>query len=137
MIAKLRALRMLLVGLLVAGALTVALTPKPVGAYYGEIEGYRAINGSFGGQGCQFTITVFYGKRVQAYCQLRNASSGVVANKTNYHEYSCWLWNGCVYSDWIRGWDNPYGAWHPVGFMTMKKTDYGGLHAIINYAGPR
>jgi hypothetical protein len=134
MIAKLRSLRVLLVALLVAGALMVALTPKPVGAYYGEIEGYWGFyNGAFGGQGCQFTITVMYGKRVQVFCQVQNGSSGVVVNKSNYHEYSCWLWNGCVYSDWIRGWS----GWHPLGAMTMKKTDYGGLHALINYAGPR
>jgi hypothetical protein len=134
LIAKLRALRVLLVALLVAGALSVAFTPQPAGAYYGEVEGYWGFwSGSFGGQGCQFTITVFYGKRVQVYCQLQNGSSGVVANKSNYYEYSCWNWEGCVYSGWIQGWS----GWHPLGFFTMKKDDYGGLHAIINYAGAR
>jgi hypothetical protein len=134
MVAKLRALRTLLAALLIAGALSVALTPQPAAAYYGEVEGYIGFwNGSFGGQGCEGVITVLYGKRVQMFCQVQNGNSGVVANSTNWTEYSCWQWDGCVYYYRINGWS----GWHPLGTWSMKKTDYGGLHALINWASPR
>ena len=73
MIERLRALRVLLVALLLAGGLMVALAPTPADAYYGEIEGYIGFyGGSFSGQGCE---GVCLGLRSVCHASLR--SSGV------------------------------------------------------------
>lgn len=110
--------------LLVAGSHFKA---EDAAAYYGEVEGYVAINFSHEGRGCNANITVMYGKRVQVYCQLRSYG-GDYLNKTNWVEYSCWS-SQCNYNVRIDGWS----GWHPTGLMTIKKDDYGGQHAIINW----
>jgi hypothetical protein len=137
MLAKLRALRLLLVALLVAGALTVALSPKPAGAYYGEVEGYASFAGGYVGsstQGCKMELFVLYGGMgVQPYCYFHSGHSGVYVGKTNFHEYRCWNWDGCTFTIFIPAMGAP---WHPVGCYHLKKTDNWQQHAIIMRCWP-
>lgn len=120
------------VALIILGAMLFGAA-APVGAYYGEMEGYVAIDFSHVDRGCYYRITVMAGKRVQVYCNLKNGSSGATVSKSNYIEYDCWSGSGCVYEGYISGWS----GWYPVGFWVMKKDDWGGQHAIINEVGTR
>jgi len=132
-----RRLRVLLLAILIDTLSMIAVSvPNPVtpdvqsaAAYYGEVEGY--VQFPYPGtsnQGCWARVQVMNARRIQPYCWMYNVQTGVYAGNTNYYEYDCWSAWGCTYYISIGSWSYP---WIPIGFYHLKKTDYGGQHAII------
>lgn len=110
----------------------MALVAAPAGAYYGQTEGYVGFRyAGSSTQGCQMELFVMPWRRVQAYCQMQNGSTGAYASFTNWIDYWCdGVYNpyGCTYYVHI----NAQGApWHPIGCWEMIKDNYSGQHALI------